>query len=599
MGTGRLAGRMLIALVVSLVAVAVVGPAAAVTKGDLNKDGTVGIADAVVALRLAVGLMPTTPELISIGDVAPLPQGDNKIGLDDVTRILRFAVGLLSADEFFPTQPPAPKTLFLSDFTKDTLDQYEIIDAQDSSGGPSAWSVRDGALVNDSNIYGNPDPPDGLENPYTGTMAVVKGVSGADCTFTVTCTPKDDDGLGVLFRYQDEGNFYRVLSIVDGGNGGPITRLDKWENGSFTVLASTTDKVYTPNASNVIRICGIGSTLNVYLNDTTTPILTASDRTYTSGRVGVSLYALAPVAFTRLELVEGEAPPLAVKSVSVTPAQAQVPTGQSVSFTASVDASEGLDKSVVWSVDGGAASGTISPNGVYTAPLVVPANPTVTVRATSKADPSKSATAQVTITQGTSARVIFASDFSKDTLDQYDILDAPDSSGGPSNWIVQDGALQQTTNIYGLPDPVDGLANPYTGTMAIAKGVSAGDCVVTMEFTPDDNDGIGLIGRYVDEGTFYRLESEVDPGNGGPITRLEVWKDGEFTVLASTTQVTYTPNVPNTFRLVFRGNQISAYVNDLSKPLLTAEDNTVQKGSVGVSLYATNAIRIANLMVTE
>jgi hypothetical protein len=67
--------------------------------GDLNGDNTVDAADALMGLRIAVGLdAATTPELFR-GDVAPLingtPTSDGTIDLNDVVVLLKMSVGLL------------------------------------------------------------------------------------------------------------------------------------------------------------------------------------------------------------------------------------------------------------------------------------------------------------------------------------------------------------------------------------------------------------------------------------------------------------------------------------------------------------------------
>src|SRR5437016_6781791 len=58
---------------------------------------------------------------------------------------------------------------------------------------------------------------------------------------------------------------------------------------------------------------------------------------------------------------------------------------------------------ITWSVNGVAGgdttSGTVSPNGLYQAPAVIPANNVVTVRATSTAYPANFGEAALTITQ--------------------------------------------------------------------------------------------------------------------------------------------------------------------------------------------------------
>jgi len=89
-------------------------------------------------------------------------------------------------------------------------------------------------------------------------------------------------------------------------------------------------------------------------------------------------------------------PPVAV---SISPAVAQVVAGTQKQFTATVTGT--TNASVSWSIIGsgctGAACGTISASGLYTAPTSVPNPPQVSVTATSVADPTKSATASVTI----------------------------------------------------------------------------------------------------------------------------------------------------------------------------------------------------------
>jgi uncharacterized lipoprotein YbaY len=88
----------------------------------------------------------------------------------------------------------------------------------------------------------------------------------------------------------------------------------------------------------------------------------------------------------------GNPPP---PSITISPAAATVPTGKTQQFTASVAAT--------WSVNnvpgGATGTGTISSSGLYTAPAL-PDGTTlvVTVAATSQADPTAKASAQVTVT---------------------------------------------------------------------------------------------------------------------------------------------------------------------------------------------------------
>ena len=89
-------------------------------------------------------------------------------------------------------------------------------------------------------------------------------------------------------------------------------------------------------------------------------------------------------------------------TVTIAPTSASVVTGTgSVTFSATVQ--NVSDTTVSWQVDGVAggnqSEGTISANGVYSAPATLPVPPTITVTAVANADPTKTASATVSITQ--------------------------------------------------------------------------------------------------------------------------------------------------------------------------------------------------------
>ena len=92
------------------------------------------------------------------------------------------------------------------------------------------------------------------------------------------------------------------------------------------------------------------------------------------------------------------APPPSI-SVSISPASGTVILGNTQSFTATLTHTS--DKAVAWSVNGvpggDATTGTITPAGAYTAPANLPVPAAVQVKATSHADITKSATANLTI----------------------------------------------------------------------------------------------------------------------------------------------------------------------------------------------------------
>ena len=92
-------------------------------------------------------------------------------------------------------------------------------------------------------------------------------------------------------------------------------------------------------------------------------------------------------------------PPPPSIAVSVTPAAISVLLGNSHPFTANV--SNASDTRVTWSVNGipggNTATGTISADGLYTAPVDLPSLNKIQIAATSVADPAKSGSAEVTV----------------------------------------------------------------------------------------------------------------------------------------------------------------------------------------------------------
>ena len=113
------------------------------------------------------------------------------------------------------------------------------------------------------------------------------------------------------------------------------------------------------------------------------------------------------IAFLSLLLsacgVDDTTPPAPI-GVSVTPNTANIYVGESAQFKATVFNS--TNGAVIWSLTGtgcsGAACGTISDTGLYTAPPNVPSPAIVTVKAASAADNAKSASSTVTVLEAVS-----------------------------------------------------------------------------------------------------------------------------------------------------------------------------------------------------
>jgi hypothetical protein len=199
----------------------------------------------------------------------------------------------------------------------------------------------------------------------TGNVVVtVAGVPSNGFLFTVTPAP-------IITSLSPTSGAYGTSVTVSGTGFG-------WQQGSGTVLFGGT--LVTP--------------ISWFLSTITFKVPNGA----TTGNVVVTVGGQPSngVAFTVLPI-----------SVSLSPSTATVPTATAVGFTATVQ-NDVQNQSVNWSLSGagcsGAGCGTLGcPTGpgliCYIAPSVVPSPPTVTLTATSIADPTKSAAATITVTQ--------------------------------------------------------------------------------------------------------------------------------------------------------------------------------------------------------
>ena len=81
--------------------------------------------------------------------------------------------------------------------------------------------------------------------------------------------------------------------------------------------------------------------------------------------------------------------------IQISPSKVNVLAGETAAFKTKVR--DAGDTRVTWSVDGGRKNGVIAPSGLFTAPPILRTPARIAVRATSVADPSKSATAIVQV----------------------------------------------------------------------------------------------------------------------------------------------------------------------------------------------------------
>ena len=162
---------------------------------------------------------------------------------------------------------------------------------------------------------------------------------------------------------------------------------------------------------------------------------------------------------------------VAVVGIGVGPSSATAAPGAAQQFTASV--TNAINTAVTWSLSGtgctGSGCGTISSQGLYTAPAATGSPLTVTVTATSVADNTKSATATITVQGKQATSVAVTSSTNPSLLGQAVALTASVSpasgSGTPTGTVTfQDG----TTPLGTAPLNSSGSATLTASALAVA-----------------------------------------------------------------------------------------------------------------------------------
>ncbi len=182
-----------------------------------------------------------------------------------------------------------------------------------------------------------------------------------------------------------------ALALACGGGGGGGGGTSAPTTGSLALTVTGLPNLLGAS----VRVSGPGGFSQQAQGSSTWTGLTPGSYTITASPVATYLPSVAVQSAT---VTAGQTASVTVTyipqpvAVSVSPSNAKVGTGMSVQFSASVTGS--ADTAVLWSVDEGAAGGSITPQGLFTAPN---APGTVHVRATSHADGTKASVAVVTV----------------------------------------------------------------------------------------------------------------------------------------------------------------------------------------------------------
>ena len=204
---------------------------------------------------------------------------NKKTGTLEVTRAFFDDVVISNAD--------SQQLLLVEDFSTGDVSDWTVVD--ESTLHPSDWRVVNGKY---SQLASRVDEWE--QNFHLGSYTYYKLGSGfTDYQVRLKVTSLASafgprDSLGILFRYQDENNYYRLLvSRMQG-----IRRLEKKTNGQFEIL-SFDGRGFTVGQEFEIILLVSGSKIFIYMNGQA--LFTAQDTDHASGTIG--LFTQGPTSF--------------------------------------------------------------------------------------------------------------------------------------------------------------------------------------------------------------------------------------------------------------------------------------------------------------
>jgi hypothetical protein len=178
-------------------------------------------------------------------------------------------------------------------------------------------------------------------------------------------------------------------------------------------------------------------------------------------------------------------------------------------------------------------------------------------------------------------RVALDERFHNPTLANWTVIDDPDTVEGPSNWVVEkDGWLHQRSNIWGKRGD---FLDRWYGTLIVAGDVSWEDYTLSVRVRPGDNDGFGIVFRFIDPEHFYRLLFLEGDMNGGPLARLDKRSGSDYTQLWSSNRG-YKEGKEATIAIDLQGSRIKAMFDGAT--LFEVSDSSYGRGKIGLFCFA-------------
>lgn len=162
---------------------------------------------------------------------------------------------------------------------------------------PSAWQVSGGKLTQSANIFG---PNSAAVTERLGTFAFRNDPATfrwRDYELSATLSSGDDDGIGLLFRFRDADNYYKLEFDAQRN----FRKLLRKLNGVETTLASESGS-FTLNTPFVVNVLVIGDQIEVRVDNTLLFGGPVTDSTLKLGTIGVYTWGNPAAAFDNIRV---------------------------------------------------------------------------------------------------------------------------------------------------------------------------------------------------------------------------------------------------------------------------------------------------------
>ncbi len=462
------------------------------------------------------------------------------------------------------TKDEAPSSvLFNTNFNNGSLKNWSIVD-QGYSSGPSKWTVKEGMAYQSSNIY-RFNPP-----AYLGTYLLYdNGNQWTNYQLSLTMKSQDDDFMGVMFRVQDNQNYYRFAWDKQRN----IRRITKHQNGVVTILAEDTVP-YVINQLYKLRVQASGSSMEIFIDGQS--IFTAIDDSFTSGSIALYQWGNKGGYFDNVEVIrtdKSSSDNIAPIIDSVIASPNNITRGQTslLSVIASDPDNQPSPLTYTWHTNAGEGrlSSVTSENPTYTPPAVTSSRTFILTVDVSDGMYTTSQSVSITVTPATNNLLLLKETFNDNNLDDWSIFDNGRRSA-PSVWTVKEGMAYQSSNIHQF----NGTA--YSGTYLLYdNGSQWSDYQLNLSMKSQDNDFIGVMFRVQDDRNYYRFAWD----NERNIRRITKHQNGVVTILAED-KVPYIINRLYKLRVQASGSSMEIFIDGQS--IFTATDNRFASGSIAL-----------------